>query len=181
MDEYKFTGNELLVDTGFAGSIPKNINANLGCNLKFILLSQDKISSFMGPHNIDEGHIQIGKPVTSHKEDLRAIERPNQVFPNRANVRGEALEIEYLPKYWASGTIDYSNYEGNEGFSEPPIVIQYLARSEEIIAAAFLTSNIWRGVKYGRNNDGSYIKPPPKEERKGPIAKKQNPCWPPWL
>lgn len=174
MDEYKFTGNELLVDTGFAGSIPRNINANLGCNLKFILLSQDKISSFMGPKN-DKGHIAIGTPDSPTKENERALARPNQVFPNRANVRGEALEIEYLPKYWASGTItelQHDNYTTS--------VIQYLARPEEIIAAAFLTSNIWRGVKYGRKDDGSYMEPPPKEERKVPFGiKKHKPFY--WL
>ena len=118
----------------------------------------------MGPKDLEKGHIQIGTPVTSHKEDMRAIERPNQVFPNRANVRGEALEIEYLPKYWASGTITVPDW--NTSTTEESKVIQYLAKPEEIIAAAFLTSNIWRGVKYGRKDDGSYMLPPPKEERK---------------
>ncbi len=174
VDSYGFTGNELLVDTGFAGSIPRNMNTNLGCNLKFILLSQDGFGSFAGPTS-SSGHIGIGIPITNHKEDERAVSRPNQIFPNRSNVRGEALEIEYLPKYWASGTIHIDYAAPEHDVFDPPSskVVQYLATPQEIIAAAFLTSNIWRGVKYGRNDDGSYKSAPIKEERR-PRKKKSS-------
>lgn len=176
--QYGFTGEELLVDTGFAGSIPRNMNEKLGCNLKFILLSQDSIMSFMGPKSDVGGHVGIGLPFTRHKEDERALLRPNQIFPNRSNVRGEALEIEYLPKYWASGTIDNIYMMPNSDVFDRPLasVIQYLSSPDEIVAAAFMTSNIWRGVKYGRNENGSYKSAPPKEERR-PRKKKHSFLW----
>ena len=166
LDEYGFTGKELLVDTGFMGSIPRGIDFAMGTNLKFVLMSQNAVAvSF---HNYDiqkSGYTPDGKKITytnsgipivdghpQTKEDHRVVQRPNQIFPNRANSRGEALETEYLPKYFASGTIR----EGK--------VIQYLASAEEIVAAAFLTSNIWRGAKYGRSDNGAYLPPPPKPE-----------------
>jgi len=168
LKEYGFTGNELLVDTGFMGSIPRGINVAMGTNLKFILMSQNPVStSFIHKNNEQQhsGYTPDGKKVTyvtnsvsykgqfpQTKEDERIVNRPNQIFPNRANARGEALETEYLPKYFASGTVREDK------------VIQYLASAEEIVAAAFMTSNIWRGAKYGRSDSGAYNPAPPKEE-----------------
>jgi len=126
--EKGFTGNELLVDTGFVGSIPKKIDEAMGTNLKFVLMSQEKKFNYLN--------------CSISIQDQNCIDRPNQVFPQRRLARKEALETEYLPKYWKTGTVKYQ-----DGVVQ---VVQFLSEPQEIVLAAILTSDIWRGVKYGR-------------------------------
>jgi hypothetical protein len=110
------TGAELVVDTGFVGSIPANMNKLFpGRDFKFRLMSeQDK-----------------GDPRD------RFYSRPHQFFPNRKGARAEAVESEYLSKYWKSGTTDESG-----------AIVQYLADKRSIQRAALLTSMLFRGIPY---------------------------------
>lgn len=78
-----FKGTELFLDTGFSGSIPRSLAAHFERPFKFRLMSQ---SGGSGPRG--------DRPKL----------RPNQLFPNRKLARDEALETEYLAKYWRAGT-----------------------------------------------------------------------------
>lgn len=79
-----FTGQELFLDTGFAGSIPRNLARHFRSEFKFRLMSQ-----------------------SGFRKDL-----PNQLFPNRQKAREEALETEYLAKYWRTGSVANRDYMG---------------------------------------------------------------------
>jgi hypothetical protein len=108
-----FTGDELFVDTGFAGSIPRNLMEHFGRAFKFRLMSQTSVGY----------------------RDMVAIERtPEQLFPCRKRAREEALQTEYLAKYWKTGTIDSGR------------VTQYIATHGHVQRAALITSMLWRGV-----------------------------------
>lgn len=168
-----FTGDELFVDTGFVGSIPDCLAKHFGRTFKFRLISQrpkyplgsvsqqntDKLT-FTFKETVKDGEpvSEIigfhpkGKVPRPLREMLpKRILHPNQLFPNRKNARAEALETEYLAKYWKTGTLD-TPYE--DGFAylcpkwEPPKtrVTQYFATRQNIQRAALLTSMLWRGV-----------------------------------
>ena len=153
-----FTGDELLVDTGFVGSIPKAINAATGGNLKFVLMSQTEI------FGRESESMEAGWRAGNSKEDIKAKKRPQQLFPQRAAARNEALQTEYLPKYWASGTVKM--------IDDKEQVIQYLANITEFVKAAVLTSCVWRGAKFGIDNKGKHLLAPPKPPKPEYLGKK---------
>jgi len=117
-----FTGDELFLDTGFMGSIPRNMEQFFGRPFKFRLMSQnDRWMPYL--------------PVDDEQRVRQKVDfRPEQIFPNRVNARAEALETEYLSKYWKTGTV----VDGK--------VAQFFSKREAIARAAVLTSQIWRGV-----------------------------------
>lgn len=179
--EHGVDGSELVVDTGFAGSIVRAMGKVLGRPFQFCLMSQHPRSikapgvfvstapgvfastllggtdmlppllTFPNPpadprpwpwgdvECVDTDPKKGGHPRMYRsewgKEAFNANHRPNQVFPNRRKSRTEALETEYLPKYYRQGTV----VEGR--------AVNYLAKPEEIVMTAILTSNIWRGNK----------------------------------
>jgi len=137
-----FTGKELLVDTGFMGSIPLAINEIIGCKLEFLLMSQ-RDRNFP---NLQNESLEVIGRKPENDQDRNCFRRPNQLFPQRKKARNEALETEYLPKYFRSGLI----LDGK--------VKQFLSEPQEIVLAAILTSDIWRGVKFGRNAKGKISK-----------------------
>lgn len=108
-------GGELLIDTGYEGTIPANLNKWFPeFNFKFRFISQN-----------DKG---------DPRDKFHS--RPSQLFPNRKNARNEALETEYLAKYWKSGTWDDTG------------IVQYLADKRSIQRAALLTSMLFRGIPF---------------------------------
>ena len=105
--ERGFTGRELFLDTGFAGSIPKNLmNHFPGSTFKFRLMSQSE--QYIDVHE-SKGLTNMVDcdPLTSGGKMRQGVDRvrrrPNQLFPNRKTARNEALETEYLAKYWKTG------------------------------------------------------------------------------
>lgn len=130
LKDHGVTGNELLVDTGFMGSIPRAISGVLGKELEFSMISQNPL-------------FRVPRRVTGTTIDRL----PNQVFPNMKGSRALALWLEYLPKYFRTGrvqspvnpdarTVDVRNGEAVQNLSSP----------KEIVAAAVLTSCIWHGI-----------------------------------
>ena len=107
-----FTGEELFVDTGFMGSIPRSLEQHFERPFKFRLMSQNHTASG-GDH---------------------ADRKPQQLFPCRRVARDEALETEYLAKYWKSGSVG------------PNGIFQYFGDRPQIQRAALMTSMLWRGV-----------------------------------
>jgi len=98
-----FTGKELFLDTGFAGSIPKSLaNHFEGIQFRFRLMSQSDQFLEVKTKIIDG---DPNKGELPHRTLERWRRRPNQLFPNRAKARDEALETEYLAKYWKAGAI----------------------------------------------------------------------------
>ena len=106
-----FTGDELFLDTGFAGSIPRNLQKFWpGQKFKFRLMSQDDVQVVeeYSPKSelIDCDPFVENKTRKVVTKPSKYRRRPNQIFPNRAKARSEALETEYLAKYWKSGTYE---------------------------------------------------------------------------
>lgn len=129
LKERGIVGDELLVDTGFMGSIAVAISAALELPMKFRLMSQNaKIYSW------SYASTAPGDMPVEVMKDKRII-FPNMLFPNRKKARSEALETEYLAKYWRTGTIR----DGR--------IVQALSLREDIQRAARLTSNVWRGLE----------------------------------
>jgi len=168
------TGNELFVDTGFAGSVPAGIQNILNEHWEYprpkdkkeIKVKSILVSQSTGERRQDLEPIYTHVPHPKLKGNVRRdpSKRPNQIFPNRKRAREEALVIEYLPKYFCSGSMYYGE------------VYQVLAELPEIISAAIITSLVWRGTK-GLEDLGESEKPKPKkpQPRKAPKKKKKNP------
>jgi len=97
-------------------------------------------------YNLTNETLEVVGREPKNDEDRNCIRRPNQLFPQRKKARNEALDTEYLPKYFKSGLIK----DGE--------VKQFLSEPQEIVLAAILTSDIWRGVKHGRNAKGKISK-----------------------
>lgn len=102
-----FTGNELFLDTGYAGSIPRNLQAHFpGRTFKFRLMSQTEqfvhTAEDLGIYDSDKPPYRVQKK--SRKERWKRY--PNQLFPNRKTAREEAMFQEYVAKFWRSGTFD---------------------------------------------------------------------------
>jgi hypothetical protein len=111
------TGRELLVDTGYIGSIPANLKKFIpGFEFAFRLIS-----------HVDNGDRSLSK----------AERRPKQLFPHRATAREEAIESEYLAKYWRGGSYDAKGE-----------VVQYFSDRASIQRAALLTSMLFRGIPF---------------------------------
>lgn len=87
-----FKGDELFLDTGFVGSIPRSLEKHFGRAFPFRLMSQSD------------------QDFTTKNGFTR---RPNQLFPNRKAARSEALETEYLAKYWKTGGVDRNEFVGH--------------------------------------------------------------------
>jgi hypothetical protein len=104
-----------LFDTGFVGSIPKNLGTE-----NFSLLSY-AMNRFLSPSALNR--ISVQNPETK------------QVFPRLSFSRGLALKIEKTPKYWESARPAGPMHEVE--------VIQPLSKREEFIAAARLTIEIY--------------------------------------
>jgi hypothetical protein len=128
-----FRGDELFLDTGFAGSIPRSLKTHFGTDFKFRLMSQSdvldpktsKVTTVVaqedmlidcdpmngGPvRQVKKGELYSVKEVTKNSALKR---RPNQVFPHRRMARAEALETEYLAKYWETGTVGAQRSQGH--------------------------------------------------------------------
>lgn len=150
-----FTGHELFLDTGFAGSIPRNLAKWFeGIQFKFRLMSQhDKAPfhlkaasepvGFLVDGDVSKGEPTKGIPVSDEvfgQKLTNQMKRPNQLFPNRKKARDEALETEYLAKFWKTGTFDNENK-----------VVQYFSDKKSIQRAALLTSMLWRGIPYWKH------------------------------
>lgn len=99
------THSLVVFDTGFAGSIHRAMEAAVGHTLPNIMLS------------------------TRLTQKTNGVERPCQIFPAHKGSRAKALSIEYLPKYYKTGTVR----DGQ--------LVQYLAPLGEFLRAAALT--IW--------------------------------------
>lgn len=97
------TGNELVVDTGYAGSVPKAFSRAFGHPVKFRLMSQNDDTAHLG-FAPEWWLFPWKKPGRSLQPRSGIESRPNQVFPNRKRARAEVLETEYLAKYWKTGT-----------------------------------------------------------------------------
>ncbi len=104
LESLGFDGTELFLDTGFAGSIPRNMQKYWPERpFKFRLMSQNDVL-------VDKSHFEDCDPLKDgkfRKEIVRYKRRPNQLFPNRAKAREEALSTEYLAKYWRAGTCGF--------------------------------------------------------------------------
>jgi hypothetical protein len=100
-----FTGEELFLDTGFAGSIPRNLQKHWpDLDFRFRLMSQSNIVMHQEAGLVDTDPVKESKPRRIVHERWRS--RPQQLFPNRKKAREEALETEYLAKYWKTGTYE---------------------------------------------------------------------------
>jgi hypothetical protein len=135
-----FTGRELLVDTGYAGSIPRNLREHFpGCHFKYRLLSQTDRFPIQNAHRrvVSGQLVDVNVDSLPRNKYSNFERRPNQFFPNRQKAREEAMQSEYLAKYWKGGTHDS---EGN--------IVQYLADKSSIQRAALLTSMLFRGIPY---------------------------------
>lgn len=102
------TPETVVFDTGFAGSIYRAICGATDVKMTNLMLST---------------HISI---TSKAGKDISC-----QIFPNHANARAKALAIEYLPKYWKTGTV-------RDG--QP---VQYLADLDEFVKCAALTIWFW--------------------------------------
>jgi len=127
----------LMVDTGFVGSIVRAISRVIKRPIKFALMSQN-------PQRVSETELPplnsfSGNTYFRGKQPFNANTLPNQLFPNRRRAREEVLGVEYLPKYFKTGTIREDR------------VVQYLSSPVDIVGAAVLTSDLWRGVKHRKN------------------------------
>lgn len=101
LEERGFTGRELFLDTGFAGSIPRSLQKHFpGTQFKFRLMSQTE--QFVAKEAGLYDTIVPGK-IREVKKD-RWKRYPNQLFPNRKTAREEALFQEYVAKFWKTGT-----------------------------------------------------------------------------
>jgi len=107
LEERGFRGErELFLDTGYAGSIPRNLAAHFpGSKFKFRLMSQTEQFTYHPPQ---EGGIfdSATPPHRVHREGKKERWKrfPNQLFPNRKTARDEAMFQEYVAKYQKSGT-----------------------------------------------------------------------------
>ena len=119
-----FVGDELFLDTGFAGSIPRMLQEHWdGRPFKFRLMSQSDVQVVeTGPgmlvdvdpyEKVENCNCQDSDESCSkcNPPPRRLIKqgyklRPNQLFPNRKSARSEAIETEYLAKYWKTGTVE---------------------------------------------------------------------------
>jgi len=102
LEERGFTGDELFLDTGYAGSIPRALEKYWGKKFCFRLMSQSDVhveSQEGGLFDCDQASGKIRK-----YQATRWRRRPNQVFPNHNKARETAVETEYLAKYWKAGT-----------------------------------------------------------------------------
>jgi len=132
LERYGCTGNELLIDTGFAGSIPRSLERETGRKIPFRLMSQNRQYT----------HSFLGRvPARGNRDSF-----PQQLFPNRKKARAEALETEYLGKYWKTGTIRHKEVFNVPGRFNDPIVVQHLSNRDNIQRAALMTSMLWRGL-----------------------------------
>jgi len=145
-----FTGRELFLDTGFAGSIPKCLANHYGrIPFAFRLMSQSDQLSVKSSIMTDLDPM-LGK---GHRKIQERIKRkPNQLFPNRQNARSEAVETEYLAKYWRTGTFwNKGKIPGDPEFEIGKVeIVQYFADKRSIQRAALLTSQLWRGIPFWR-------------------------------
>jgi hypothetical protein len=112
-----FTGDELFLDTGFAGSIPRNLQNHWpGRKFKFRLMSQDiqAVEEYAPKPDqlVDCDPEKEGIHRKWLMKQTKYRRRPQQLFPNRAKAREEALETEYLAKYWRSGTYEALIHQG---------------------------------------------------------------------
>jgi hypothetical protein len=105
MREWGSLEDALVFDTGFAGSIHRALCRASGMELGNLMLS----TSLTNPD---------GKSC--------------QIFPSHQGARAKALSIEYLPKYYRTGTV-------RDG--EP---VQFLSDLGEFLRAALLTVWIWK-------------------------------------
>jgi hypothetical protein len=145
------TGDELLIDTGFAGSIPRSIEKIMvnGKRISCLLISQANCSL-----NDDYPYIKPlnERVVVPEKKGRKYFadgpwnpnRRPNQIFPNMQKVRQKVLKIEDFPQYWASGRILRRGFSYEDSEYE---VYQNLSTRSEFVACAVLTSLFWRGMK----------------------------------
>jgi hypothetical protein len=105
LESHGFDGSELFLDTGFAGSIPRNLQQHWpGLNFRFRLMSQSDIHVVEDKSKLVDCDPSSGK---TRKLIHRYRRRPQQLFPNHAKAREAALETEYLAKYWRSGTWEH--------------------------------------------------------------------------
>lgn len=107
LEERGFRGErELFLDTGYAGSIPRNLAAHFpGQKFKFRLMSQSEV--FVHTPAVEGGVYDSDKPpfrVHKQAKKERWKRFPNQLFPNRKTAREEAMFQEYVAKYQKSGT-----------------------------------------------------------------------------
>jgi len=101
-----FKGTELFLDTGFAGSIPRCLEQHFARPFKFRLMSQtDQHPLPKGFGTVPHGNGGLEIVKTGQPKPGWLQRRPNQLFPNRKKARGEALETEYLAKYWSRGSL----------------------------------------------------------------------------
>lgn len=107
LEERGFRGEkELFLDTGYAGSIPRNLAAHFpGNKFKFRLMSQTEQFTH---HFAQEGGVfdTAKSPHREYREGKKERWKrfPNQLFPNRKAARDEAMFQEYVAKYQKSGT-----------------------------------------------------------------------------
>jgi hypothetical protein len=101
-----FTGNELFLDTGYAGSIPRNLQAHFGRTFKFRLMSQTEqfVATMTDTGVFVDQEPGKGVPPRRAIRKERWKRYPNQLFPNRKTAREEAMFQEYVAKFWRSGT-----------------------------------------------------------------------------
>lgn len=144
LDHYGVTGEELLLDTGFAGSVPRGLSAQTGKKFRFRLMSQDSQGSQSSGFSF----------LTGQKYNQENL--PEQLFPSRKTARQEALETEYLAKYWKTGGIHQDERKLWENRvpiligKNPPTsgIFQHFSTRENIQRAAVLTSKLWRGLDW---------------------------------
>lgn len=103
LEERGFTGNELFLDTGYAGSIPRNLQAHFpGKTFKFRLMSQTEQVVTKMADIVDQDPAKGGPLRRARRERWKRY--PNQLFPNRKTAREEAMFQEYVAKFWKAGT-----------------------------------------------------------------------------
>jgi hypothetical protein len=143
LEERGVTGDELLIDTGFAGSIPRAMSYAMGKHMTFRLMSQSEI---------------MWAPCKLGTKRVRKDFVPQQLFPNRKAARSEALETEYLAKYWKTGTVvpittgfvppQPEHLDVSIEFMKkcPQRVVQFFSERATIQRAAIVTSMLYRGI-----------------------------------
>lgn len=119
--KHNITSNDLLLDTGWIGSIQKHISIVMGYEQPFLMMSQ-----------VDQQPKKWGIKVKGEK----LVRFPNQVFPNRAKAREEAIDVEHLPKYLRTGRV---NEQGK--------IVQDVECLEEFMKCFLMTEMLWSGTR----------------------------------
>jgi hypothetical protein len=139
--------NALVFDTGFAGSIWRALCEASGCPLHSHSSYSSLMSALGSPveRNSSRNHRLGNLMLSTELQDDKG--QSYQLFSKHQGSRAKALTIEYLPKYFKTGTVK----------EDKPV--QFLAPLEEFIQTAAMTIWFWH------YKSPKFIESPKKLER----------------